>query len=85
MNTTSNQTMNTNETYNGWKNYETWNVALWMGNDEFWYGVARECETYQDFVREMLHSGVEATPDGVDLDDTKLDGIRLCEMLQEDF
>lgn len=20
--------------YNGWKNYETWNVALWYGNDQ---------------------------------------------------
>ncbi len=20
--------------YNGWKNYETWNVALWLGNEE---------------------------------------------------
>lgn len=23
-----------NEKYNGWVNYETWNAALWMGNDE---------------------------------------------------
>ena len=22
------------KTYNGWTNYETWNVALWLGNDE---------------------------------------------------
>lgn len=22
------------KTYNGWTNYETWNVALWIGNEE---------------------------------------------------
>lgn len=30
------------ETYNGWKNYETWNVALWLGNDEGTYNLVRE-------------------------------------------
>jgi len=26
------------KTYNGWTNYETWNVKLWMDNDEGSYG-----------------------------------------------
>lgn len=35
------------KTYNGWTNYETWNVKLWLDNDEgssrFWSDTAREC------------------------------------------
>ena len=29
-------------TYNGWSNYETWNVALWLDNDEASYNDVRE-------------------------------------------
>ena len=41
--------MTTNETtYNGWKNYETWCVHLWLSNDEPTYRacrqIARECK-----------------------------------------
>lgn len=35
------------KTYNGWTNYETWNVALWIDNEEgsygFWNEQAQEC------------------------------------------
>lgn len=35
-----------NERYNGWTNYETWNVALWLDNDqgssEYWNETAQE-------------------------------------------
>jgi hypothetical protein len=38
--------MSTDKTYNGWTNYETWAVKLWMDNDEgeynFWQEATRE-------------------------------------------
>lgn len=37
----------THKEYNGWTNYETWAVALWLDNDEqsqgYWRDMAREC------------------------------------------
>jgi len=32
--------MNNEQGYNGWANRETWNVMLWLNNDEFLYNKA---------------------------------------------
>jgi hypothetical protein len=49
-------------TYNGWKNYETWAVALWIDNEEWSNERARELalEARRE-ARELLeeHSGCE--------------------------
>ncbi len=29
--------MTSDKTYNGWTNYETWNLKLWLDNEEGWY------------------------------------------------
>ena len=50
--------------YNGWANYETWNVTLWMRNNQFFYYTAKACvkfmsdnETpYDKFIRCMHNS-----------------------------
>jgi hypothetical protein len=38
--------MNDEKGYNGWKNYETWCVALWIDNEESTYNWA--CEVVRD-------------------------------------
>ena len=57
----------TPEKYNGWNDWTTWNVALWIRNDECYYNIAKDCKDYMDFLFEM-HSmiGSFATPDGAD-------------------
>lgn len=85
-----------NETYNGWTNYETWNVALWIGNDEGLYNMAREYRTkgYKAFVDALRSLDFEnldgtkqliciETPDGVAWNDSGLDIEALDEMMGE--
>ena len=75
-------------TYNGWKNRETWNVALWIQNNESLYHFARDCQDYNDFAQGLKEcSDGESislqTPDGVAWNDSALDVVRLDELLTE--
>ena len=74
--------MTEDQTYNGWTNYETWNVALWIGNDEVLYKEARRCSDYKRFVQRIEDLMTE-TPDGVSLTDPQLDTDELDEMIDE--
>jgi hypothetical protein len=76
--TTTFQTNLTDTFYNGWTNYETWNVALWIQNDEGLYNLARECGDYQTFVSYLINDyGVNETPDGVRYTDRKVNVIEI--------
>lgn len=77
-------------TYNGWANYNTWNVALWIGNDEGLYNLARECKTFERFKAELreISAGTPIaieTPDGVAWNDSAIDTDEIEAMFEEDF
>ena len=54
-----------NEGFNGWKDRATWNIALWINNDEDWYSLSRDAVDFADFQR--LIAPTDKTPDGAKL------------------
>ena len=72
-------------TYNGCKNYQTWNVQLWIANDEGLYNLARSCDDYSDFVEQMREMGSLETLDNVAWNDSGIDLGELKEFWTENF
>lgn len=82
--------------FNGYANYETWNVALWVLNDQFLYNTARACVDFcaegdtpwAKFVRCMMDGQIGrylgATSDGVAWNDPAID-TRQMERLMADL
>lgn len=78
--------------YNGWKNRQTWNVALWINNDEPLYReavayvkerkAAGKKATYYNFIKRAGLVG-ERTPDNISYSGTRLDYPALNEMMDE--
>lgn len=70
--------------YNGWSNYETWNVALWIQNDYPLYRIATQCSDYAEFQELMIDDmGMSCTPDGVLWNDAELNHIELDDVIKE--
>lgn len=75
--------MSPDGSYNGYQNYQTWNVCLWLSNDELLYSLAKQCSSYDHFrilIREIFDNGNLRfeTPDGVAWSDS---GINMAEMV----
>ncbi|NBR62099.1 MAG: hypothetical protein EBT86_10795 [Actinobacteria bacterium] len=82
-------------TYNGWANYETWNVALWIQNDEFLYNTAKACVTYcadwetpfEKFARCLMEGQIGRmlgqTRDGVKWNDPKINATEINDLMAD--
>jgi hypothetical protein len=75
-------TNTTNTTFNGYKNYETWNVSLWMMNDEDNYDLVKACSSYDQYMNAKSYEST-TTPDGVKWNDSTLDYTALDELVHE--
>jgi hypothetical protein len=82
----------TQQTYNGWANYETWNVSLWMQNNQFLYNTAVACVEYHNvneespyikFIRCMDNCDKIATADDVRWDSLAVDHDEINAMMFE--
>lgn len=81
--------------YNGWANYATWNVSLWIYNDEILYHelsdkqrvMKRREETWtEDSAMEFISSLFNGkTPDDVRLDSREIEWEEIAASLNEDL
>ena len=93
-----NFTMDNNNDYNGWANYETWNVALYLDNDEGIYNFLLEglrhllAERNDNWtgislqeLRELVCNAFrgDSTPDGVRLSHSEIDWCEIGDKLLE--
>ena len=69
--------------FNGWANWATWNVALWIQNDEATYRVARQYDSYDRLIPRLEMMWGQMTPDGARWMDATIDTDALNEMLTE--
>ena len=80
-------------TFNGWANYSTWNVSLYINNEYPFYKAAQSYVSYQkelgldvsytEFTQYFMDLLGTITPDGVSWTHPELDTDELDEMLEE--
>ena len=81
--------MSADGTYNGYTNYQTWNVCLWISKDELLYSLAKQCNSYAHFkilMREIFENNLGfETPDNVAWNDSGVNLAELQEFWSENF
>lgn len=66
--------------YNGYKNWQQWNVSLWINNDESLYKLARHyarvsasrADAAESMLEQLNSDGIYETPDGAKYSKTSI-------------
>ncbi len=71
--------------YNGWTNWETWNVATWIDNDEMLNRIMTLSAKgdWEQFKALAMQFGITKTPDGVSFEDPEVNHYELSEAYTE--
>ena len=72
--------------YNGWTNWETWNVAMWIGNDEMFHRMMTQGAkgNWEQFKALAMQFGITKTPDGVSFEDLEVNHYEISEAYAEE-
>jgi hypothetical protein len=72
--------------YNGWTNWETWNIAMWIGNDEMFSRIMTLSAKgdWELFKALAMQFGITKTPDGVEFESLKVNQDELRKAFAED-
>ena len=82
--------MSPDGSYNGYQNYQTWNVCLWISNDEILYDIAKVCDSYDHFkiiLGEIFEKSKirYETSDSVAWNDSGINMVEMAEYWEENF
>ena len=72
--------------YNGWTNWQTWNVATWIDNDEMFHRMMTQGAkgNWEQFKALAMQFGITKTPDGVSFEDLEVNHYEISEAYTEE-
>jgi len=71
--------------YNGWTNWETWNIAMWITNDEMFNRIMTQAAegNWETFKELAANWGIIKTPDGVYFESANVDQNQLYDTYKQ--
>ena len=69
------------ESFNGYTNWDTWNASLWLANDEYAYHIMRDAAAQSLSMSEFADIGQDmideiGNPDGIEFENVNWEEVR---------